>query len=135
MRFCVIFLIALFSPSLYAQNITDVKNITPNAEYDNIHIQRLDGDNSSTSFVIWIKKNVKSHKHESHAEVIYIIEGNGNMIIGEKKHKIKPNDYFRIPKNTFHSLEVTSKNPIKVISIQAPAFHGKDRVFETLKNE
>ncbi|MDF1676842.1 MAG: cupin domain-containing protein [Vicingaceae bacterium] len=114
----------------FSQEITNVKDLQPSEDYDNIHIKKLDTDSNSTSFVIWIKQGVKSHKHEHHSEVLYVIEGEGEMTIGEKTNKIKGGDYFRIPKNTYHSLKVTSKEPVKVISVQAPEFFGKDRVFE-----
>ena len=35
-----------------------------------------------------------------------------------------------IPKNTWHYAKTTSKEPLKVISIQAPNFDGKDRIFK-----
>lgn len=115
----------------FSQEITNVKELQPTEVYDNIHIKKLDTDSNSTSFVIWIKKGVKSHKHEHHSEVLYVIEGEGEMTIDKKTSNIKAGDYFRIPKNTYHSLKVTSEKPVKVISVQAPEFFGKDRVFES----
>ena len=112
------------------QNIVDVKKLKPQEEYDNILIKKLDTDSNATSFVIWVKKGVKSHKHVNHSEVLYVIEGEGEMTIGKAINPIKSGDYFRIPKNTYHALKVTSKMPMKVISVQAPEFYGKDRVFE-----
>jgi mannose-6-phosphate isomerase-like protein (cupin superfamily) len=52
------------------------------------------------------------------------------MTINNKSFDIKSGDYFRIPKNTFHSLIVKSEEPMKVLSVQSPEFLGKDRVFE-----
>jgi mannose-6-phosphate isomerase-like protein (cupin superfamily) len=52
------------------------------------------------------------------------------MMLEEKKFEIKHGDVIFIPKNTFHSVKTTSKEPLKVISIQAPYFDGKDRVFK-----
>jgi mannose-6-phosphate isomerase-like protein (cupin superfamily) len=59
---------------------------------------------------------------------VIVLEGEGEMTIGNKKMTIKKGDILFIPKNTAHSLKVTSKDPVKVISIQAPNFDGKDRV-------
>lgn len=115
----------------FSQEITNVNELQHTEAYDNIQIKKLDTDSNSTSFVIWINKSVKSHKHERHSEVLYVIEGEGEMTIDKKTSSIKAGDYFRIPKNTYHSLKVTSKEPVKVISVQAPEFFGKDRVFET----
>ncbi len=118
---------------VFSQEVTNLKDIQPHKEYENILIKKLDTDSNSTSFVIWIKKGVKSHKHKTHSEIISVIEGEGIMIINKKSFDIKSGDYFRIPKNTFHSLEVKSKKPIKVLSVQSPEFLGKDRVFEHQK--
>ncbi|MGB0882245.1 MAG: cupin domain-containing protein [Vicingaceae bacterium] len=115
---------------LFSQKVTNLKTIQPHAEYENILIKKLDTDENSTSFVIWIKEDVKSHKHETHSEIISVIEGSGIMTIGKTSFEINSGDYFRIPENTFHSLKVNSKKPMKVLSIQSPEFLGKDRIFE-----
>jgi mannose-6-phosphate isomerase-like protein (cupin superfamily) len=54
--------------------------------------------------------------------------------INKKEFHVKSGDYFRIPKNTFHSLKVKSKNSMKVLSVQSPEFLGKDRIFEKPTN-
>jgi mannose-6-phosphate isomerase-like protein (cupin superfamily) len=125
----------VISTTLWSQDIVSVIDAQPNGDYDNIHIKKLDTDDNSTSFIIWVKQSVKSHKHETHSEVIYVVEGTGKMTIGEKTYEIKKGDSFRIPKNTYHSLKVTGNEPIKVISVQAPEFFGKDRVFENEKSK
>ncbi len=79
--------------------------------------------------MIWIKHEVKLHKHEYHTENIYVISGKGEMRIGSKTYEVKKGDYFRIPKNTPHGLKVTSSKPMKVLSIQSPKFSGTDRIF------
>ena len=121
----------LFTGILFAQNTTNIKAITPEKEFENILIKKLDTDTNSTSFIIWVKKGVKSHKHETHSELIYVVEGSGVMTIKNKSFDIKSGDYFRIPQNTFHSLAVNSKKPMKVLSVQSPEFLGTDRIFES----
>lgn len=113
--------------SLSAQD--NLISIQPNAEYDNIHVQKLYNDSLSTSYVIWIKDSVRLHKHQFHTESLYIIEGTAEMKLGEKQFTIKEGDFITIPKNTVHSAKVTSTLPLKVISVQAPEFLGKDRIF------
>jgi mannose-6-phosphate isomerase-like protein (cupin superfamily) len=120
----------LFSGLAFSQEVTNLKEIKPHEEFENTLIKKLDTDDNSTSFIIWIKKGVKSHKHETHSEIISVIEGEGVMTINKKSFDIKSGDYFRIPKNTFHSLEVKSKKAMKVLSVQSPEFLGKDRFFE-----
>jgi mannose-6-phosphate isomerase-like protein (cupin superfamily) len=109
---------------------TNLKEVAPEKEYDNILVKNLYSDAKASYFVIWIKKEVKSHKHLKHTESIIVLDGEGEMTVGKKKFDIKQGDHFTIPENTFHSVIVTSKNPLKVVSVQAPEFHGKDRIFE-----
>ncbi len=130
MRSFLLLIVFLYAGFTFSQEVTDLKTIQPHKEFENILVKKLDTDNNSTSFVIWVKKGVKSHKHETHSEIISVIEGEGIMTINKKSFDIKSGDYFRIPENTFHSLKVTSNIPIKVLSIQSPEFLGKDRIFE-----
>ena len=125
------FLITVLSTQLvYSQETTNLVDVKPDKEYENICVKKLDTDSNSTSFVIWIKKGVNSHKHERHSEIISVIAGEGVMTIDQKSFDVKVGDYFRIPKHTFHSLIVKSNKPMKVLSVQSPEFLGKDRTFE-----
>lgn len=88
----------------------------------------LFSDSLSSSFLVVIPHEVKLHRHDLHSEQVYIIEGEGNMILGEKNFTVKKGDLIFIPKGTPHKVMVTSKMPMKVLSIQAPYFDGKDRI-------
>lgn len=111
------------------QTFQSLDTIKPPATYENIYIRVIGSDSLSSSFVIYIKKEVKKHKHLEHTEHIYILEGEGDMLLGDKTIRIKKGDVLLVPKNTVHALKVSSKDPVKVLSIQSPYFDGKDRVF------
>ena len=117
----------------FSQDIFKLKDLKPHEEYENILIKKLYSDNQSTSFVIWVKDNVKAHYHAEHTEQLFILEGKGKMTIGEQTSNIKKGDYFVIPKGVPHSVKVIGRKPLKVLSVQSPEFVGKDRVF--VKNE
>lgn len=129
-RFFVVLILISFTSIVLAQHTIDVKTILPDKDYDNIFVKKLYADTNITSFMIWVKSEVKSHKHLTHTENIHIIEGTGEMTVGKKIFLIKPDDFFVIPQNTFHSVKVTSIIPLKLISIQSPIFNGEDRIFE-----
>ena len=93
-----------------------------------LKVEKIGGDSLTTSFLITIKLGVKKHLHIEHSETIYVIEGEGEMLLGDKMIHIKKGDYIFIPKNTPHKVDVTSTIPLKVLSIQAPYFDGKDRL-------
>lgn len=112
------------------QNFKSLEEIVPDSSnYSNIYIKKIDSDSLVSNFIIWIKDEVKAHKHLKHCETIIVLEGTATMLLGDKTIRIKKGDYIFIPKNTIHSVKVKSKNPLKVISIQAPEFKGDDRVF------
>jgi mannose-6-phosphate isomerase-like protein (cupin superfamily) len=96
---------------------------------DNLYNKPLFSDSLASSFVILIKKEVKAHKHLSHSEHVVVLEGSGTMTLGDKNLEIKKGDVIFIPKNTIHAVKSTGKQPLKVLSVQAPYFDGKDRIF------
>lgn len=98
----------------------------------NVYVKPLFVDSSDvSSYVIFVNTVVKSHKHEKHAEHVVVLAGIGMMTLGDKKFKIRKGDIIFIPKNTFHSVNsISKKEPLKVLSIQAPYFDGGDRIIE-----
>ncbi|MFT5426366.1 MAG: mannose-6-phosphate isomerase-like protein (cupin superfamily) [Gammaproteobacteria bacterium] len=127
-----LFIILLFITStqfVTAEQYVEINKLSPEVEYDNIHVYKMDTDKNKSTFIIWIKKEVKAHKHEFHTETLLVLEGAGDMHVGDESYMIKVGDYINVPENTPHSVVVTSDVPLKVISVQAPEFLGKDRVF------
>ena len=125
--FTLLFAFALLTAKAQSFQFTDT--IKAPANLDNIYSRPLYSDSLASSFVIFIKKEVKPHKHVFHSEHIYVLEGEGEMEVGDKKFRIQKGDIVFIHKNTRHTLRTTSQLPVKVISIQAPLFDGKDRIF------
>ncbi len=125
-----LFLFLFLLPVLVvAQSYQSLDTIKPSADYENIYTRIVASDSLVSSFVIFIKKEVKAHKHSLHSEHIYILDGAGEMLVGDKTFKIKRGDILFVPKNTIHSLKVASAIPVKVLSVQTPMFDGKDRIF------
>ena len=122
------FLLLVSAVLCRAQNFQSLDTVKAYGNYENIYLRKLNSDSLVSSFVIFIKKEVKEHKHVTHSEHVYVLEGEGEMSAGEKKFKVKKGDMIFIPKNTFHALKVTSATPVKVLSIQTPMFDGTDRV-------
>ncbi|NQZ08219.1 MAG: cupin domain-containing protein [Algicola sp.] len=95
---------------------------------DNIHVVKLGSDQHSSDFLVFVRKNVPPHKHVTHSESVYVIEGTGIFELNGKKINIGPGHYVKIPQGVVHSVTVTSDIPLKALSVQAPEFFGKDRV-------
>ena len=121
----------LVSINFYSQDLVNkINNRKPSNEYDNIYIQKLSSDSLASTFVIWIKKKVKLHKHINHTENEIIQQGSGKFQLNDSIYMVSSGDMITIPKNTWHGVVTTSIVPMKVISIQSPEFLGKDRVFK-----
>ena len=115
--------------TLFSQNYSNLEKLEAKEFYDNVKVIPLNSDDQTSTFLIFVKKEVKAHIHEHHTETIFVISGSAKMIIGKEEYQIKKGDYLYIPKMTRHSVVVTSMIPLKVLSNQSPKFVGKDRVF------
>jgi len=113
-----------------AQEITNLIQEQPVDDFENIKVQKLGTTPQGTSFIIWVKENVKPHLHKHHTEVIYVVEGSAEMVIDGLARPIQKGDFIQIKPNTVHEVtRVTSTEPLKVLSVQAPEFFGDDRIF------
>lgn len=108
---------------------TNLEQIKAPSSLENIHVVKLATDVRATDFVIFIKDKVPDHKHLTHTETILVLEGSGKMRLGDKVLNIVPGDYVRVGQGVVHGVKVTSSVPLKVLSVQAPEFLGKDRVW------
>jgi mannose-6-phosphate isomerase-like protein (cupin superfamily) len=126
----VIVLLFVAITTLKAQHHLSTDTVGLKSVSDNLYNKPAFSDSLASSFVIVIKKEVKAHKHITHAEHVIVLSGSGEMTLGEKTFEIKKGDLVFIPKNTFHSVKTTGKEPLKVVSVQAPFFDGKDRIFK-----
>ncbi len=95
----------------------------------NIEVVKLKSAAESSSFCIQIKDQVKKHFHATHTESIYVLSGSGILLLNSDTLRIKPGDFIEIPPKTIHAVWVKSEEPLRVLSVQAPEFLGKDRHF------
>jgi mannose-6-phosphate isomerase-like protein (cupin superfamily) len=121
--------IAIGASLANAQTITNEADLVTPAKLATVEGRDIGSDSLSSGNVIWIKTELKAHKHLTHSEHVYVIDGEAEMRLGDKTVKIKNGDIIFIPKGTVHAVKVTSKRPLKVLSVQAPHSDGTDRVF------
>jgi mannose-6-phosphate isomerase-like protein (cupin superfamily) len=94
-----------------------------------VKVEPVATDSLASSYIIWIASEVKAHLHAAHTEYVVILEGAGTMLLGNQNLTVQKGDLVYIPNNTAHAVEVTSKERMKVLSIQCPEFKGKDRIW------
>jgi len=71
---------------------------------------------------------IPAHYHARHEEVVYVVKGSGTMELDGEERKVKERDIIFIPRKSVHSF-IPNGTGCQVLSIFAPAFDGKDRVF------
>lgn len=123
------FITLCFAQLGYSQNLLQLAKLKPSGAYDNVKVQKIYSNKHTSSFVIWIKKGVKAHKHLKHTEQVYILAGKARMRLNDKTFEVKKGDWVAIPEGSIHAVTVTSRRPLQVFSVQSPEFLGKDRVF------
>ena len=130
MRFIIfIFGFVVISSASYGQTI-HAKTLKPDStNFENVYVQKIHSDSLSSTFAIWVKNEVKPHKHQYHSEVVSVIQGKGLMTVAGITKPIRKGDVIIIPQGTVHSVVTKSKKPLLVISVQSPKFVGKDRIW------
>lgn len=132
----VVVLVLTFANSVANGQIYDGEKLEPDSTtFENIYVKPIYSDSLSSTYAIWIKKSVKAHKHKRHTEVVTVLQGKGVMTFDGEDRKIKKGDVIVIPKGTSHAVVTTSRKALLVISVQAPQFLGKDRVWLDKKIE
>ncbi len=113
---------------LTAQDIVNIQT-TELESTENVQVKKLSNSIDASSFLIEIKDTIKPHFHKVHTELIYVVSGEARFYFAEEIINIKTGDYFEIPREQIHAVKVTSEEPLKVLSVQAPEFKGEDRIF------
>ena len=125
----LLFALAVLTNLLQAQVIVYDKDLVTPKDLNGVSVKEAGSDSLSTGNVIWIQSELKPHFHATHSEHTYIIDGEGDVLLGDKWFKVKNGDMVFIPKGTIHAVKVTSKRPLKVFAVQSPNSDGTDRVY------
>ncbi len=88
------------------------------------------GHNGSINLVQMIPGSIlKMHYHGYRDEMAYMINGEAVFTVSGKNYTAKAGDLLYIPALTLHRVEVIGNETFQAISIFAPPFDGKDRIF------
>lgn len=99
-----------------------------------VYVEPIASDSLASSFLIVIEREVKAHFHAAHTEYVMVVSGHAQLELGGEGFSLAPGDLIYIPQGTPHSVEVIGEEALRVISIQAPEFKGKDRIFVRPRN-
>ncbi|PSR53094.1 hypothetical protein AHMF7605_05915 [Adhaeribacter arboris] len=68
-----------------------------------------------TTAIVWLKNKADAEVHRKEYERFLVIEGTCTVTAGEAIHSLAPGNYYEVPLHTSHVIQVTSKQPCKVV--------------------
>lgn len=87
--------------------------------------EMFDSDKLSIAYVD-VTADFKPHKHNEMEEVYYILEGRGTLIIEDERFTIEKDDIIPIPIGKFHSIELESSEPFRLLAITPSKYNPND---------
>lgn len=82
---------------------------------ENLFIKIIGNTPGMITAIAWIKHQTPREIHHNEYERFLIVEGNCDIIVGDKSNHLVPGDYFSIPLHQYHTLKVTSSIACKAI--------------------
>lgn len=108
----------LLSPS---SNVTDYvawlnrPDFTLPPEAANEYIKIIGFTPEITTALVWLREQADNEVHEQEYERFLVVEGTCTVTAGANLFYLTPGNYYEVPLHTPHSIQVTSKEPCKVI--------------------
>lgn len=136
--FCLIFLFAILVPAkggdITGQIITHIDEIlkeNPLPFGKEVQMINIAHNDTISVFVMRINENfeIGLHFHKTHDETIYVIKGEGKMLVHNKWFNIKTGSIHFNPMGKVHSVKNTGNEPLVIISIFTPVMREFDRHF------
>ncbi len=71
------------------------------------------------------------HLHPESEEIVYVLSGEGTMLLGDREVVVQKDMAIRIPAGVAHSFRVTGEKPLEVVQVYSPA--GPEQRFKDWK--
>ena len=88
-----------------------------------------DGEEITANIATSSGDDSKLHTQPGHDEIVIVIEGEAEFMVGDETRHIGPGDFVFIPRNTLHGRVRTITKSMSALSIYAPYFdRSKDNI-------
>jgi quercetin dioxygenase-like cupin family protein len=84
-------------------------------DFEAIHVSIVADEPEKLTAIVWLKYGAPEEVHTTAHEKFLVVEGSCNIVVEGKVHSLSTGDYFSIPLNQRHHVEVTSAEPCKII--------------------
>jgi len=73
---------------------------------------------------------VPEHKHEISAEMLYVLEGAGEMVVAGKRTAVKTGHMIQVPPGVKHSFSIHKDSDKRFVAVQVYAPAGPEQRFK-----
>jgi mannose-6-phosphate isomerase-like protein (cupin superfamily) len=80
-----------------------------------------------SNHIVIVQSGELPHFHEHHDATVSILRGNGTIVIGREKKKVRAGSVLFIPRKVVHHFSNEASEPTVALVVFAPPFDGKDR--------
>jgi len=91
-------------------------------------IEELGRDEHASHHLVALLDREPLHRHDTHDLLVVVLEGEGEMLIGDRTVPIGRHSIVYVPRQAVHSMHNTTKKPLIGYAVFTPPFDGKDRV-------
>lgn len=111
--------------------VDDILSANPMKAGDKVQIITVAQDDTLTFNIARLNEGgeIKPHFHKTHSESVYVIQGNGQMLINGKWLDVMPGSVHFNPMNKVHATKNTGKDPLVIFSVFTPVMRETDRYF------
>ncbi|MFT3927801.1 MAG: cupin domain-containing protein [Myxococcales bacterium] len=106
----------------------DLPRLVPLAKGETFKITEIARDGTASYHVVALLDAEPLHRHVTHDLMVVLLEGQGEMRIGQTTRPIGPHSIVHVPRGFVHSMRNTAKTPLIGYAVFTPPFDGKDRV-------
>jgi len=118
----------LFSAGRATRPLSELVAGAALAEGQGFRIVEIGRDANSSHHIVSLRDREPVHRHDLHDLLVVVLEGYGQMLIGEQERALGTNSVVYVPRGTAHAMRNTSARPIVGYAVFVPAFDGQDRV-------
>lgn len=114
----------------YAGNLEDVLAGNPLAPGEKVKVTVLQKTKDATVQIIQLRVPIKTHYHKHSDETVYLIRGQGMMMVGGRRYEAGPGSLYHVPRRTVHAFAPQEGSVAVALSVFTPPFRQGDRTFE-----
>ncbi|HEU5180563.1 MAG TPA: cupin domain-containing protein [Candidatus Polarisedimenticolia bacterium] len=107
--------------------LDEIRTQHPISKVDSLTTVELLRGQGVSAHLTQVRTRVRPHVHKDHGETVYVLEGSGVFIMGDRVYMLKAGSLLMVPRGVVHSYE--AKQPTSVLSIFDPPFDPADRIF------